>query len=288
VHEVGAREPEAVLQGVPQPPALDEHGRHRKPDEREPGEREKVDAGEDGHARRCQGQERDSAGEQRSTSRPLRDRRHLDGPHVAERERERADDDSPTDANPSVEERGSDRESRRRDPETEPAPEPVPVELDRVADQLADGALGRNHLGGLGRHAAQGIPCKDLRMGYAVFPAGEQIFSPPSGGDPNRSILRLSDSLGQTRANIWRYPPGSRGRRHVERVQEEVFVVVEGTATLYLDDPPEAFELPRGSVAVVEAGTAVQVANLGNEDMAVFIVGAPPEQAGADYLPDAG
>jgi quercetin dioxygenase-like cupin family protein len=125
-------------------------------------------------------------------------------------------------------------------------------------------------------------------MAYAVFPAGEQEFGAPSGGDLSRSIFRLSDSLRQTRANIWRYPPGARGRRHAEHVQEEVFVVLEGTATLYLGDPAEAVELPRGSVAVVEPGTAVQVANLADEDMAVFILGAPPEQGGADYLPDAG
>jgi quercetin dioxygenase-like cupin family protein len=125
-------------------------------------------------------------------------------------------------------------------------------------------------------------------MGYAVLPAGEQEFGAPSGGDLNRSIFRFSDSLRQTRANIWRYPPGSRGRRHAERIQEEIFVVLEGTATFYLGDPAEAFELPRGSVVVVEPGTAVQPANRGDEDMAVFIVGAPPEQAGADYLPDAG
>jgi len=125
-------------------------------------------------------------------------------------------------------------------------------------------------------------------MGYAVFPAGEQEFSPPSGGDPSRSIFRLSDSLHETRANIWRYPPGSRGRRHAERAQEEIFVVLEGTATIHLGDPAEAFELPPGSIAVVEAGTALQLANRSDEDMAVFIVGAPPEQAGADYLPDLG
>ena len=125
-------------------------------------------------------------------------------------------------------------------------------------------------------------------MAYVVFRAEDQEFGLPSGGDLNRGIFRLSDSLTQTRANIWRYPPGSRGRRHVERVQEEVVVVLEGTATLYLGDPAEAFELAHGSVAVVEAGTALQLANLGNEDVAVFIVGAPPEQAGADYLPDAG
>jgi quercetin dioxygenase-like cupin family protein len=125
-------------------------------------------------------------------------------------------------------------------------------------------------------------------MAFAVFPAGGQEFSAPSGGDLSRSIFRLSDSLRETRANIWRYPPGSLGRRHAERAQEEVFVVLEGTATLYLGDPAEAFELSRGSVAVVEPGTAVQVANLSGDDMSVFIVGAPPEQAGADYLPDAG
>jgi mannose-6-phosphate isomerase-like protein (cupin superfamily) len=125
-------------------------------------------------------------------------------------------------------------------------------------------------------------------MAYAVFLAGEQQFSAPSGGDLSRSIFRLSDSLRQTRANIWRYPPGSRGRRHAELVQEEVFVVLEGTATLFLGDPAEAVELPRGSVAVVEPGTPVQVANRGEGDVAIFIVGAPPEQGGADYLPDAG
>jgi quercetin dioxygenase-like cupin family protein len=125
-------------------------------------------------------------------------------------------------------------------------------------------------------------------MAYAVFPAAEQEFAPPSGGDPRRSIFRLSDSLRQTRANVWRYPRGSRGRRHAERVQEELFVVLEGTATFYLGDPAETVELPRGSVVVVEPGTALQVANLGEEDMAVVIVGAPPKQAGADYLPDAG
>ena len=125
-------------------------------------------------------------------------------------------------------------------------------------------------------------------MAYAVFPAGEQDFSAPSGGDLSRSIFRLSDSLRQTRANIWRYPPGSRGRRHAELVQEEIFVVLDGTATLYLGDPAEAVELPRCSVAIVEPGTAVQVANLGDEDMSIFILGAPPEQSGADYLPDAG
>jgi mannose-6-phosphate isomerase-like protein (cupin superfamily) len=124
-------------------------------------------------------------------------------------------------------------------------------------------------------------------MGYRIFHVGEQEFSAPSGGDLSRGILRLSGSMREMRANIWRHPPGSRGRRHAEQVQEELFVVIEGRATLFLGEPPEAVDLATGSVAIVEPGTPIQVANVGDEDAAVLIVGAPPEQGRADYLPDA-
>jgi quercetin dioxygenase-like cupin family protein len=92
----------------------------------------------------------------------------------------------------------------------------------------------------------------------------------------------------EMRANIWRYPPGSRGRRHAEQVQEEVFVVLEGRPTLFLGEPAEAVELATGSVAVVEPGTPIQVANAREDDATVLIVGAPPDEGRADYLPDAG
>jgi len=45
--------------------------------------------------------------------------------------------------------------------------------------------------------------------------------------------------------------------------------------------------LPRGSVCVVQPGTPLQLRNDGEEDVLFFIVGAPPEEGGADYLPDA-
>jgi mannose-6-phosphate isomerase-like protein (cupin superfamily) len=124
-------------------------------------------------------------------------------------------------------------------------------------------------------------------VGYAVFRRGELEFGTPSAGDQRRGIVRLSEAMSQMRANLWRLPPGTRGRRHAERVQEEVFVVVEGTATLALGEPPERVELERGSIAVVEPGTALQVLNEGSEDTTVLIVGAPPVTGEADYLPDA-
>jgi mannose-6-phosphate isomerase-like protein (cupin superfamily) len=128
---------------------------------------------------------------------------------------------------------------------------------------------------------------QDPPIGYTLFRSAELEFTPPSGGDQTRGIVRLSDAMSNMRANLWRLPPGSRGRRHAERVQEEVFVVVEGMATLALGDPAERVELTSGSIAVVEPGTPIQVLNESGEDATVLIVGAPPVQGEADYLPDA-
>lgn len=111
-------------------------------------------------------------------------------------------------------------------------------------------------------------------------------FRPPSSGDQARGIMRLSEDLRSTRANIWRMPAGSRGRRHVEKVQEELFVVLDGMPTLRLGEPAESIVLPAGSVAVVEPGTAQQLLNDGNEDAVVLIVGAPPVEGQAEYLPE--
>jgi quercetin dioxygenase-like cupin family protein len=124
-------------------------------------------------------------------------------------------------------------------------------------------------------------------MGFSIFRSDEREWSVPSAGDQTRGIVRLSDAMKQMRANVWRSPPGARGRRHAERVQEEIFVVLDGTATLALGDPAERVELPSGSVAVVEPGTAIQVLNESDGEATVLIVGAPPVEGDADYLPDA-
>jgi mannose-6-phosphate isomerase-like protein (cupin superfamily) len=123
-------------------------------------------------------------------------------------------------------------------------------------------------------------------VGYTLIRADEREFV-PVGDEGARGIVRLSDALRHSRANVWRYAPGARGRRHLESVQEEVFVVLEGSPTALLGDPPERVRLPRGSVVLLEPGTAVQIANDGGEDAVVLIVGAPPEPGKAEYLPDA-
>lgn len=92
--------------------------------------------------------------------------------------------------------------------------------------------------------------------------------------------------MAHSRANIWRYPTGARGKRHADHAQEEVFVVLEGALTVDLGDPPERHELTRGSVLVVEPGTALQLRNTGDDDLVLFIYGAPPVTGKAEFFAD--
>jgi mannose-6-phosphate isomerase-like protein (cupin superfamily) len=120
-------------------------------------------------------------------------------------------------------------------------------------------------------------------MPYSVFRQSELEWV-PRGENDSRTIARLSDSMTHSRANIWRYPPGARGKRHADRVQEEVFVVLDGALTVDLGEPPERHELERGSVLVVQPGTILQLRNAGKEELVLFIYGAPPEQGGAEFF----
>lgn len=122
-------------------------------------------------------------------------------------------------------------------------------------------------------------------MGSTVFQSGELAFEPRAENDP-RLVARLSDALTHSRANVWRYPPGARGKRHADHGQEEVFVVLEGTLTIDLGDPPVRHEVGRGGVVVVESGTVLQLRNAGTEELKLFIYGAPPETGKAEFFPD--
>ncbi|MGH3040535.1 MAG: cupin domain-containing protein [Gaiellaceae bacterium] len=120
-------------------------------------------------------------------------------------------------------------------------------------------------------------------MGYTVFQAGELGFAPRGENDP-RSIAGLSEALSASRVNVWRYPPGAQGRRHRDLGQEEVFVVLDGTLTVDLGEPPERHEVPRGGIVVVERGTILQLRNAGDEEVVLFIYGAPPETGKSEFF----
>jgi len=126
-------------------------------------------------------------------------------------------------------------------------------------------------------------------VGFHVIRPDDDVWEdrPNQEGVSRRAAdITAAGGLQQSRARVWRYPPHTRGRRHAEGVQEEVFVVLAGTLTMLLGDPPERVDLQPHSIVTVEPGTGIQMRNEGDDEVAVFVYGAPPVTGQAEYLDD--
>jgi len=128
-------------------------------------------------------------------------------------------------------------------------------------------------------------------MGFRVVTPGELDWKtrPHQPDEAPRHVAEVSDLAGfeHTRANVWRYEPGAKGRRHRHPVQEETFVVLAGTLTMYLGEPPERQDVPVGGIIHVEPGTPLQTVNHGGEELVVYAYGTPPESEHAEILDSA-
>jgi len=126
-------------------------------------------------------------------------------------------------------------------------------------------------------------------VGFHVIRAGDDVWEErPNADGATRQVADLTSAgaLTQSRARLWRYPARTRGRRHRELAQEEVFVVLEGTLTLALGDPPQRVDVERGDVVTLEIGTEVQMRNESDGEVVVFVYGAPPVAGQAEHLDD--
>ena len=127
-------------------------------------------------------------------------------------------------------------------------------------------------------------------MGYRWISVDDLSYDerPPKPGEEPRRAADITTAVGleQSRARLWRYPPHSTGRRHQDKAQEEVFVVISGTLTMLLGDEPERVDLGPGGVVAVQPLTPLQMRNESAEEVVVFVYGAPPLREGADMLDD--
>jgi quercetin dioxygenase-like cupin family protein len=128
-------------------------------------------------------------------------------------------------------------------------------------------------------------------VGFRVVRPGELewITRPHEQDEPARHVAELTEVAGfaDTRANIWRYEPGAKGRRHRHPVQEETFVVLEGTLTIYVGDLPDPQEVRAGELITVDPGTTLQNVNHGDTDLIIYAYGYPPETEHAEILDSA-
>jgi mannose-6-phosphate isomerase-like protein (cupin superfamily) len=127
-------------------------------------------------------------------------------------------------------------------------------------------------------------------MGFHLVQGHEHDFEERAHveGQPPRLAADVTSAAGLTesRARLWRYPPHTRGRRHADNGQEEVFVVLQGSLTMLLGEPPERIDVGPHGVVAVEPGTPLQVRNEGDEELVLFIYGAPPVSGDVAFLED--
>ena len=127
-------------------------------------------------------------------------------------------------------------------------------------------------------------------MGYDAVKAEELDWEErePMHGQAARSQTSLTDAvkLENSRARMWRYPARTRGRRHMDPDQEEVFVPIQGTLTMLLGDPWERVDVGPGGVIAVHPNTPMQARNETDEDVVFLAYGAPTEHGNAQFLDD--
>ena len=95
------------------------------------------------------------------------------------------------------------------------------------------------------------------------------------------SVQRLSEALGvrNLRANVFTLAEGSMSK-HMHREQEEVYLVLDGTAMIDVDE--EQFKVGEREALAVPARARRRVANVGYGPVTVFVAAASAVDAAAE------
>jgi len=112
-------------------------------------------------------------------------------------------------------------------------------------------------------------------MGYRVLAASDAYWRPSNQmGVLNTDLAKqlAADTLG---ARLWRLRPGQASTRHRHRRTGELYLVIEGTGRLRVEET--VLTLSPLSAAFVEPATVRQPFNDTDSDQLWLVVGAPPE-----------
>jgi uncharacterized cupin superfamily protein len=114
-------------------------------------------------------------------------------------------------------------------------------------------------------------------MSYSVLGANEAFWRPSN----QMGVLNtdLAKQLGATNlgARFWRLRPGQASTKHRHRDTHELYVVIEGTGRIRVDD--DLLELPRLSSLLVTPDSVRQVFNDTEADVLWLVFGTPNEAA---------
>lgn len=114
-------------------------------------------------------------------------------------------------------------------------------------------------------------------MSYRVLPADEAFWRPSNMMGVDNTDLAKQLQATALGARMWRLKPGQASTWHRHTVQEELYVVLEGTGRIRVGE--ERLTLPPLSSLVVEPRTLRQVFNDTDADALWLVVGTPLEHA---------
>ena len=113
-------------------------------------------------------------------------------------------------------------------------------------------------------------------MGHRVLPAADAFWRPSNQmGVLNTDLAKQLEAV-ELGARLWRLKPGQASTRHRHPHQVELYVVLEGTGRVRVDD--ELYTLEPLSALVVEPRTVRQLFNDTDADALWLVVGAPREE----------
>ena len=114
-------------------------------------------------------------------------------------------------------------------------------------------------------------------MPVTVLHAADAFWRPSNQMGVQNTDLGKQLESGQLAARLWRLSPGQASTRHRHRSQHELYVVLEGTGRMRVDD--ELLTLAPLSSVLVTPDSIRQVFNDTDADVLWLITGAPVEAA---------
>ena len=114
-------------------------------------------------------------------------------------------------------------------------------------------------------------------MGYRALPAADAFWRPSNQMQVLNTDLAKQLEASELGARLWRLKPGQASTRHRHFTQTELYVVLEGTGRVRVDD--DLLTLEPLSALLVEPTSIRQVFNDTDEDALWLVVGTPFEFA---------
>jgi quercetin dioxygenase-like cupin family protein len=115
-------------------------------------------------------------------------------------------------------------------------------------------------------------------MTYRLLKAAEAFWRPSNQMRVENTDLGKQLEASSLGARLWRLAPGQASTKHRHAEQEELYLLLEGSGRVRIDEE-EPLTLAPMDTLLVEPGSVRQLFNDTDADQLWLVVGAPPEAA---------